>query len=295
LTPPTAPTTVPTTVPTEMPAPTATPIPPPTPDQPATATALARELATAVAATLTAAVTPTETPDIEATMQSRMATSVAATLTAQPTPTHMPTPTFTPSPTKTPPPTVNYQATLDARLATSVAATLVAQPPPTVPPTLPPPPPVSGAAQELQARLGGARIGSRFPNETYAFVDAIGAHINDFQLPTLGITTNSMNDALRRSGAADRANALVNQIWGDWLGDVKAKGLNANTSDPSSAGLSPFRQLVIRLIQGRQGALVDNQQHGLYNFFTRNEEDHVWYDNVNGVIGAVNRESFLWP
>jgi hypothetical protein len=194
---------------------------------------------------------------------------------------------------------VDYQATITANRATALAATLTAQPAITDtprPPAPPPPPPAQrGAAQELQSRLGSARIGGRFPNEAYAFAGAIGAHIDEFQLPTLGITKGSMSDALRRSDAANRTNALINQVWGDWLGDVKKNDLNAYTSDPRTAGLSPFRQLVIRLIQGRQGVLVDNQQHGLYNFFTRKEEERAWYENVNGVIGAVNRESFLWP
>lgn len=259
---------------TFMPSPTASPVPTHTPDMGATATSIARQMGTAVAATLTAAVTPTYTPDVQKTIESRAATSVAATLTAQPRPTNTPVPPPSPTATRVPPPTV----------------------PPTVPPPIvPPAPPAAGAAQELQARLGSAGISSRFPNEAYAFVGAIGSHINDFQLPGLGITTGTMNDALRRSGSASRVNALISQVWGDWLDDVRENNLNAYSSDPSAAGLSPFRQLLVRLIQGRQGTLVDNQQHGLYNFFTRNEEDHVWYDYVNGVIGAVNRESFLWP
>jgi hypothetical protein len=248
---------------TITPSPTVSPAPLPTLDLDATATVLARQMATAVVATLTAAVTPIATPDTLATLESRLATAVAATLTAQPTNTPIPPPT----------------------------ATFTPAAPPTVLPALP----ATGAAQELQARLGSAGIGSRYPNESYALVGAIGAHINDFRLPNLGITTATMSDALRRGGSASRTNALVNQVWGDWLGDIRRNNLNAYSSDPSAAGLSPFRQLVVRLIQGRQGALVDNQQHGLYNFFTRAEEDHIWYDNVNGVIGAVNRESFLWP
>jgi hypothetical protein len=105
-----------------------------------------------------------------------------------------------------------------------------------------------------------------------------------------------MSDALRRSDAGDRVNAIVNQVWGDWLTkDVGPGRLDAYRSDPSQANLSPFRQLVIRLIQGRQGRLIDNQQHGLHSLFTRTEESHVWVDNVNGVVGAINRESFLWP
>jgi hypothetical protein len=286
--------------------PTTAPTPTVTPNWDATATAQAQVFATAVAATLTAQATPTSTPDQDATFAARMATSVAATLTAQVTPTPTPnqqatlraqmetavaaTLTAQPSPTWTP----NYGATQAAGMATSVAATLTAQPP-TRTPIPPPPPPVSGLAADLRTASRSAGVNASYRNETDQFIDGLASHMGDFQLPNLGITTNSMTDVLRRRGVGNRINGLVNQVWGGWLGDVRSMGLNAYTSNPSAANLSPFRQLVVRIIQGRQGRLVDNQQHGLYNYFNRPEEDHVWWDNMNGVIGAVNRESFLWP
>ena len=75
------------------------------------------------------------------------------------------------------------------------------------------------------------------------------------------------------------------------------KGFDLNTREPTynEHNVSPFRQLIIRLIQGRQAALADYQQHGLHNFLTRSEDASAWSSNIDGVIGAVNRESFQWP
>lgn len=277
------------------PPPTATLVPPaatstPTPDDDSTATAQAGAMETAIAATLMARVTPSPTPDWEATQRAVMATAVAATLTAQATSTATP----------------NFAATQGALLGTAVAATLTAQPTPTWTPM---PTAISVAstaplvvspygdlAANLRQRAQQSWVPATYPAERDRLIAALVDHLDEFQLPNLGITTSSMADALRRGDAGNRVNALVNQVWGDWLAkDVGPGKLDAYRSDPNRSTLSPLRQLVIRLIQGRQGTLVDNQQHGLYNFFTRNEESHVWVDNVNGVIGAVNRESFLWP
>ncbi len=70
--------------------------------------------------------------------------------------------------------------------------------------------------------------------------------------------------------------------------------MDAYTTDPGITDMSPLRLLVVRMIQGRQGTLVDSQQHALHNLYTRPEESRVWVDNVNGVIAAVNRSSFQW-
>lgn len=305
---------------TETPVVTATP----SPDVGATATHIAQEMASAIATTLTASSTPT--PDLAATQAAVMATAVAATLTAQVTPT--PTPDLagtqvaamgtavaaTLTAQVTPTPTPDLAATQNALLETAVAKTLTAQPTstrtatPSPTWTLPPPPtrtatpvpaaasPYADLAASLRQRAQSSWVPANYPVERDRFITALTEHLGDFQLPSLGITTRTMSDALRRSDAGDRVNAIVNQVWGDWLvKDVGPGRLDAYRSDPSQANLSPFRQLVIRLIQGRQGRLIDNQQHGLHSLFTRTEESHVWVDNVNGVIGAINRESFLWP
>ena len=85
-----------------------------------------------------------------------------------------------------------------------------------------------------------------------------------------------MRQILAQPGAADRIIGLVREVWGD-------------------PGPTPFRQLTYRLILGTQGRLIDSQQHGLHNYFVRPEEYSVWNNNMDGVIGAVNRESFQYP
>lgn len=288
------------------------------------ATIQAADMATAVAATLTAQVTPTPTPDLAATQVAATATAVAATLTAQATPS--PTPdlaatqaaamatavaaTLTAQATSTPTP--DFAATQGVLLATAIAKTLTAQPTlaptrtatamPTRIPTSTSTPiptvssPYADLAGALRQRAQSSWVSANYAADRDRFIMALIDHLGEFQLPNLGITTRTMSDVLRRNDAGDRANAIVNQVWGDWLTkDVGPGRLDAYRSDPGLANLSPFRQLVIRLIQGRQGRLADNQQHALYSLFTRSEETHVWVDNVNGVIGAINRESFLWP
>jgi hypothetical protein len=76
------------------------------------------------------------------------------------------------------------------------------------------------------------------------------------------------------------------------LGNVSSSRLDPYRADPQQRGMSPFRQLVIRMIQGRQGSLSAAQQRALYSYFTRPEDPSVWHSNVNGVIGAINREYF---
>jgi len=124
------------------------------------------------------------------------------------------------------------------------------------------------------------------------FVDSLLRRIDDFYLPREGVTARAMRNALYRSDAGDRLNGIVQEIWSDWLGIAAAQRLDPYRTDPQGRGLSPFRQLVIRLIQGRQGRLSASQQRALYSLFTRYENSSVWYSNVDGVIGALNREFF---
>lgn len=51
-------------------------------------------------------------------------------------------------------------------------------------------------------------------------------------------------------------------VLGDWMSnEVQPKGYDAYDTDPGVTDMSPLRLLVIRMIQGRQGVLVDSQQH----------------------------------
>jgi len=87
----------------------------------------------------------------------------------------------------------------------------------------------------------------------------------------------------------------VQEVWADWQSNARSRTFDASTADPGRQGFSPFRQLIIRLIQGRQGQLSDSQQHALHNYFTRSEDASVWRRDPDAVIGAINRESFRWP
>ena len=86
-------------------------------------------------------------------------------------------------------------------------------------------------------------------------------------------------------------------MWGEWVGLANHGGFDIYTTEPTVADhhLTPFRQLVIRMCQGRQGQLVDSQQHALHSLLTRREEPTVWQTDLNDVIGAINRDSFQWP
>ncbi|MFZ4662036.1 MAG: hypothetical protein ACOYNY_33810 [Caldilineaceae bacterium] len=138
-------------------------------------------------------------------------------------------------------------------------------------------------------------VASLYPDVAGKFIYALVEHLADFQLPDLGVTEQAMNAALQQGDAGTRINSLVNEVWADWTTITQEKNLDLWTTEPNDYGLSPFRQLTIKLIQGRQGQLADSQQHALHNFFTRPEEQTVWEQGIDGVIGAVNRESFRWP
>jgi hypothetical protein len=64
------------------------------------------------------------------------------------------------------------------------------------------------------------------------------------------------------------------------------------------ARLSDRRYTAARLPSGAQGESgrqqISKEAHSQYNFFTRKEDVSVWVENVNGVIAAVNRQSFQW-
>ncbi len=138
-------------------------------------------------------------------------------------------------------------------------------------------------------------IRNLYPQQAKQLITAILQHLGEFQLPSLGITEQTMRTALTRCETGDRINSVVQEVWDDWLGIARNKDFDPTTTTPDNEPLSPFRKLVVRLIQSRQGRLSDSQQHAIHNFFTRFEDPSVWSNNIDGVIGAVNRESFLWP
>lgn len=140
-----------------------------------------------------------------------------------------------------------------------------------------------------------SKIKPAYEKEVSNFVVSLLAHLEDFQMPDINITEQSMSEVLRHDDTGTRINSLVNEVWADWLRIGQEKNLEVWMQEPNDYGLSPFRQLVIKLIQNRQGKLANNQQHSVYNFFSRKEDDEAWISGIDGVIGAVNRESFQWP
>lgn len=187
------------------------------------------------------------------------------------------TPTLTPMPTSS-------QTTTRTPSPTNTSA-----------PTYTPTPTINQLKVIIEKKAHSSSIVVRYPKETEYFIASILQHLGEFQLPKLGITKTSMISALNRYDVGDRINALIQEVWTEWLDIAKNKNFDSMTTDPGNYHLSPFRQLVIRMVQGRQGKLADHHQHGLYNFLTRSETPTIWSTDVDSVIGAVNRESFLWP
>lgn len=148
-------------------------------------------------------------------------------------------------------------------------------------------------ALRRKSRTSGVAL--HYAAQAEAFINTLLRHLDEFQLANIGITRNTMTDALNRADTGDRINSVVQEVWADWQSNARARNFDAATADPGSRGFSPFRQLIIRLIQGRQDRLSDSQQHALYNYFTRSEDASVWRNDPDAVIGAINRESFRWP
>ena len=145
-------------------------------------------------------------------------------------------------------------------------------------------------------QLTTASLVTEYSRETILFTDHLLAHLPEFKLVSLGITTERMQSILVQDRTEDRINALVQEVWSEWILLSTQQNFDVLTMEPTleKQGVSPFRQLIIRLIQGRQGILTDSQQHALYGFFSRSEQDATWRNDMDSIIGAVNRESFLW-
>ena len=143
----------------------------------------------------------------------------------------------------------------------------------------------------LLSKSRNSGVGLSHRDAAAQFVDSLLWRMNDFYLPGEGITADSMRNALYRNDAGDRMNGIIQEIWSDWLSNTSAQRVDPWRAEPFS-WLSPFRQTVIRMAQGRQGRLSSAQQRALYSLFTRQEDSSVWYSNVDGVIGALNREFF---
>lgn len=169
----------------------------------------------------------------------------------------------------------------------------------TTPVAVTPTPQPSSSNSQLEDALRRKSRASGVPlhyvAQAEAFISTLLGHLDEFQLANIGITRRTMIDALGRPDVSDRINSVVQEVWADWQSNAHARNFDAAATDPGSRGFSPFRQLIIRLIQDRQDRLSDSQQHALHNYFTRSEDASVWRNDPDAVIGAINRESFRWP
>ena len=162
---------------------------------------------------------------------------------------------------------------------------------PAVTPTTPADRPVLSPGllnSSIVEKMNASSIKNQYRYESELFVDGLLQHADEFQLPGENITPASLNTILSQPDTGDRINALVHRVWKDW----SEYGVNHLADDPGANGQSPFRQLVIRLAQGRQGPLSPSDQRALYSFFSRNEDPDVWSNEIRGVIGAINLEFY---
>lgn len=232
-------------------------------------------------------------PSMQSTEDSTRQTPIS--LTTQPIPQVIATDTILPLPTASPmtEQLISETATLPPFPSHTPLPTLlpttVRQPTHTSTPT------IDQLKTLVSSRVRSSSIYTAYPQPVDNFITSLLRHLPEFQLTSLGITEPIMREVLNRSDIGDRVNGLVQEVWDEWVGVAKNKNFDSMNTDPGNQGLSPLRQLVIRMIQGRQDRLVDSQQHALHNILTRSENSSIWGRDMDSVIGAVNRESFLWP
>ena len=198
--------------------------------------------------------------------------------TPTPTATVSPTPTVTSIPTSTHTPTPAPTATL-----TSVPTDT-----PTTRPTATPRPGLSAEVVRgiLIGELNSSSVSLSYPGAAERFASSIADQVSLFDLSNIGSTQITQYLAFLHAG--DRTRALVQNVWSDRAAE---SGDLAYTRGPG-AEQTPFRALVIRLIQGSQGRLTTSQFQAIINFYSRTENPSVWYGNIDTIIEAVNRESF---
>lgn len=144
----------------------------------------------------------------------------------------------------------------------------------------------------LITKSRNSRVAVDYTYETDLFASTLVYRLDEFQLPREGISQQSMTNLLYQADSGDRLNGLIQEVWRDWRGLAVDQKLDPYRANPQNRGLSPYRVLVVRMIQGTQGRFSTAEQRALHNYFSRYEDPNVWHTNVRGVIGAINRENF---
>lgn len=248
---------------------------------------------------VTASATPTTTR-----VPSRVPTSTPSPLPTGPTDTPTPlvigggspptavrestrVPTSTPFVTPTPPPTSTPTITPTRPPATDTPIPTATR----VPTQAPPDPGRTGDADSkivdlFLTELNRSSVSLSYGYEAERFVIDLASRVGEFG--QAGLNSSQVTAYLSTSGAGNRTKALVQNVWSDWLSRSEGKPYGRLPGNE----LTPFRQLVVRMIQGSQGGLSGTQQAAIINFYTRYEDPNIWFSNINGVIGAINRENF---
>ncbi|MFN8444654.1 MAG: DUF3421 domain-containing protein [Caldilineaceae bacterium] len=159
------------------------------------------------------------------------------------------------------------------------------------PPAVAPADPVTSNNQIITAiRTNRSGIANNYPTQADQLAQGLVAHLSDFRVA--GLSPERMSSILNTDDAAMRMIAATNAIWGDWDVNLCQKyGWNLYGEDPAGK-VRPFRQLIIRLIQGRQGTLSEAEQRALESYFTRSEDAATWRNNMDAIIGAINKSFF---
>lgn len=147
--------------------------------------------------------------------------------------------------------------------------------------------------QDILSQLNDALVSTNYPQQAEQLVNALFIHLGDFGQNGGSVSQDAIQQALQGEEVSLRLNATVQGVWGTWAERGQQEGFAPATTDPGLfADISPFRRLVVRLIQGNQGSLSSTEQHALYSLLTRSEDLETWSNDMNGIIGAINRESF---
>lgn len=152
---------------------------------------------------------------------------------------------------------------------------------------------LSQLKQDILSRLDDAVVSTDYPQQAEQLVNTLFVHFGDFGQNGGSISQDTMQQALQGEEVSLRLNATVQGVWGIWAERGQREGFDPTSTDPGLfPDLSPFRRLIIRLIQGNQGSLSATEQRAFYSLLTRSEDVETWSNDMNAIVGAINRENF---
>lgn len=155
------------------------------------------------------------------------------------------------------------------------------------------PPDISQIKQDILSQLGDAVVSTDYPQQAEQLVNTLFVHLGDFGQNGGSVSQDNVLQALQGEEVSLRLNATVQGVWGIWAERGQHEGFDPTSTDPGLfPDLSPFRRLIIRLIQENQGSLSAAEQHAFYSLLTRSEDLETWSNDMNAIVGAINRENF---